>query len=292
MKKVILLFVGAMACAAGFSQESVTIRGFFEPNGTYTGDGSNSMNLSMKVVGDSTVLQEMAKDSSMPNAITMATNTQHKMVTTTGKMNNDSTFSVKGENHYNSRMNIMGKIDTSIEGAIFMYGFAKRNEMPHYDSIRTLHETKRSDSESTALAQAFQDMGNSMFPHKEFHIGDTASISITMPLQLFSLLKINIFVTQIYKLVKIENGLAYFDISASMKFGFSGKDTTIAMQGDGGTGSASGQCVYDIRNGYFKSIAVQMNFSIPVTMDVQEHLEMVATVEIDTKSNTSFQAIN
>jgi hypothetical protein len=286
MKKIIFLFICASVCVAGFSQESVTIHGPYEPNGKYISEETQGMNLSIQIVGDSSVLNMMEKKN-LPTTMPITNHSQSKILITTGKINDDGRFNISAENRYTTRFNYLGKVDSS-DHTLMLYGFAKRDEIPHYDSIQFVPEvTGMSDSVKAVLAKMFQNIGGIQFPHKEFRIGDTASMNITMPLQILTVNE-NIFVTQIFKLTKIENGLAEFDISVLMKFGMMG-DSTMPMQGEG-TGDGSGKVVYDINNHYFKSTNLQMDYVIPTSMDVQDkHIEMQATGKTNSSTNTSYQ---
>ncbi|MDR0794345.1 MAG: hypothetical protein LBE82_13640 [Chitinophagaceae bacterium] len=285
MKKILLLFVYATSSAISFSQQSVTIHGPYEPKGKYTSEVVQNMDILMKITGDSALLSEMEK-SATPNQMTMSNRTDTKMLVTTGKINSNGTFGINTESNSIIRSEMMGKKD-STKQALFLYGFAKSDEAPHYDSIRSIPESVLSDSAKAAIVKLFQNIGGIQFPQKEFSIGDTAFISKTMTIPV-SMVNENIIVTQIYKLIKIENGFADFDISVIMNFGISGKDT-LSIQGKG-TGGGSGKCVYDIQKRYFKSMNLQMDFEAPVAMDIQgTHLEMDVTGKLNMGMNTSYQ---
>lgn len=277
MKPFVALLICSVCFSGLYAQQSVSVHGPFTPDGKFSGDGSQSMHLVMKISGDTATLSGL-KQAGMPDTIVLSVKTASTYTVTTGKMDDKGKYDIAMVADTHSQSTFFDNRVISKEQTVSLFGTAKQDEMPHYDSIEITPKGALYDSAKQVLIKAFQSIGTLQLPHKKLRIGDTASMNVTMPIQ-FAMVNETILATEIFKLVNIKNGLAYFDISISMKFNGAG-NASLNLQMKG-SGEGSGNCVYDIQNMYFKTLNTDMNFTVPFAMNIERH-----TIEGTARGNT------
>lgn len=267
MKKIAPLLLYLICFSGLYAQQSVSIHGPFTANGKYTGDGSQNLRLRMKITGDSATVAGL-KQAGMPDTLVMSTKSSSKYSITTGKIGGDGKYSIRIVANTRSQSTSFDNNTTLKEQMVSLFGSAKSDEIPHYDSIEITPKEVLTDSIKKILIAAFQSIGGMQFSHKKLYIGDTVAMNVTMPLR-FAMIEETITVAEIFKLTEIKDGLAYFDISMLVKFNaMSGAMADMNMHG---SGNGHGNCVYDYQNMYFKTLDTDMDFSVPFAMTIEGH---------------------
>ncbi len=129
------------------------------------------------------------------------------------------------------------------------------------DSIPGISASDPQVKTFAALMDALQK--KVQFPDRMLTVGDTFSrhTSIKLPI---SQLKVNYGLTSLYKLVKIENGKAFFNISLTIKQDFEGEQNQMKMAG-AGEDSGSGTMTYNIDENYYEDVSASYSFNFNAT---------------------------
>ena len=112
------------------------------------------------------------------------------------------------------------------------------------------------------------------FPDHPLHVGDafTQEMPLSIPLQGTDL---NSDAKTVYKLTKIENGQAYFDVQQNMNITIPIQEDSIELMGEG-----TGAMVFDIKNNFPTNYKCKVSFKLTAKIKAL-HVDGTAGMNID-----------
>ena len=236
MKKIIgLLILLVQLSCSNPPQDSVTLKIQFKPGTKYRQTTERTSQTVIKYDGSAISLQRL-RARGIQNPTITSKKFLKESIFKAGKSTDGINFPfsvevIKAESSD-------GKKDLS-EGAVF-HGLCSMGKMPIFDSVTS----DGLDSKSkVALLQTLQNSFSQLsFPEKKLKIGEQFSVEypLSIPMEGST---IEMVVTTQYKLVRISNGTAGFDVSQQYVM-----SPTVLNNSFKGTGTGTGQLIYDIAN--------------------------------------------
>ena len=236
MKKIIGLFILlALLSCSNPPQDSVMLKIQFKPGTKYRQTTERTSQTVIKYDGSAISLQRL-RARGIQNPTITSKKFLKESTLTAGKSTDGINFPftvevVKAESND-------GKKDLS-EGAVF-HGLCSTGKMPIFESVTS----DELDSKSkVALLQTLQNSFSQLsFPEKKLKIGEQFSVEypLSIPMEGST---IEMVVTNQYKLVRISNSMADFDVSQLYVM-----SPTVLNNSFKGTGTGKGQLIYDMAN--------------------------------------------
>lgn len=264
MKNLFICIVFCLAFTQLKAQNEVLFKIKYLPGHNYKGVVSMDIKCNVTLSGDDKVIEGLKKQGiAQPIAFNMGMNM-------TGDINTGSTAASK---IFPLTMNYrIGQLNASINGKdipmpakvtstdVIIYGHVGADGKLKADS---LNGGKLKDTSQKKIMQTMNSFQNMIkFPDHALHIGDTFTQDMPLNIPMAG----NDMAANskaVYKLVKIDDGKAYFDVVQSMNMSLPIKENAINL-----TGSGTGKLVYDIKN----------SFPVDYTTNI--------TLKLDAKINT------
>lgn len=242
MNRLLLLLAASLLAVAALSaQDAVLLKGPYQPDSKYKYSITRNASLNIQFNADSSVLNRM-KSKGVANPLTENDTIRSEAIITTGDSTAGGRFPLTSEISFINKNIPPGE-------KMVLYGSATASTTPDLDSMAIIPSSKESDAVKEQLFQVLRNMFRyTQPPDRPFHIGDTASGDIMMPMNLFGI-QMKLKIHSLYKLISIENNIASFDMDYAISMDITGSQNVIA-NGNGG-GSGKGNFTYDVVNKYF-----------------------------------------
>lgn len=255
---LILLFV-----INSYSQQEINFKMEYQPNLTYEQTTVTEISSKTMYLAAPEILNRL-KDNGVENPQIMEKTTIMKNTNKTGKLKKNR-FSLTCEYIQSPDIN-------AIPNGTKIFGNVQLGRKPEFESIYS--PTMDKETKKMLFTTISSMIGQLTFPEKKMKIGDTflREMPLTIPIGSKAIKMEN---TIIYKLIKIENGLAYFDIVQDYTFDTSANEMDFFASGKG-----TGTLIYDIKHTYYLTYKLESDLHYEIN---HENLKAVA------KSKTTFE---
>jgi hypothetical protein len=274
MKKI--LFVSFLALSFSFvkAQDSVLFKIKYLPNHTYQLGGNTSISLYADLSGNKELASKLATQGiAQPMNVILQFNTNG--TTTTSSIGAENSFAVDMKVSAPTMSGTLNGKQIPIPIKKSNTEFYGRVNSEGKLSIDSLNGQKLNDSATIAAKKMMNKiMGMVNFPEHAIKVGDSFTQDIPFDLPVAKGMTINIEMT--YKLIKITDGKAYFDIKQGLDMQMPMKQINISI-----TGTGLGKMVYDIKNNF----PVSLNSNLFMTINLKsDKFSGGATANITTNS--------
>lgn len=265
MKKLLLTLAILLSFIGLKAQESVLFKIKYLPNNFYESTINTNMNMEMNFLGDSASLKKIKdKGIKLPMIISSVTNMDFSIKT--GELKNDKSYDVEiAYKDINSKQTVNGTEKepqaNPLKGETIFGNYTSDGKI----HVNSMSGGSLDDQVRQQLEEMMENLVNQIkFPDQPMKIGDTFNqeIPFVLPVvgeNLRATIKIK------YKLTKIENDLAYFDLDESMDLNLSKqKDSqTITVNGNG---IGNGNLTYNTKKNYasVRNATLIMNYKMLV----------------------------
>ncbi|MCA4777669.1 hypothetical protein IF128_08915 [Empedobacter stercoris] len=210
MKQIITTFLMVSSSIVGFAQETFQFKLKFHPESSYQMDMDMQMNMQMQMAGDEKLSNELSQ-------VETKMDMSFQTLTVTKEM--DKEGDLPFEIFYkklDSKMNVNGQEIPMDQDAI-----TKELLKIKINGIENEKGRQYSSDEMTGnlsnMKDLYDNMMNSMsmfmiFPKETFKIGDMHEVIIPFKMPLQQGVDIEMNIKGVYKLLKIADGKAYFDV--------------------------------------------------------------------------------
>lgn len=210
MKKIITTFLFVSSSIVGFAQETFQFKVKFHPESTYQMDMSMQMNMQMNMEGDEKISNEL-KQIETKIDMDFQTLTVTKVIDKEGNLPFEISYK-----KLDSKMNVNGQEIPMNQDAITKELLKIKINGIENDKGREYSSDGMIGNLSN-MKDLYDNMMNSMsmftfFPKEVFKIGDTHEVIIPFKMPLQQGVNIDMNIKAIYKLLKIVDGKAYFDV--------------------------------------------------------------------------------
>jgi hypothetical protein len=255
MRKIIglLLLLTQFSCAK-HPQDRLTFKIQFQPEKKYSQIAERTYQSVTKFSGSEISMQRL-KIRGLQNPTISSKNSRTESVLKTGKRNDGNNFPVTME--YIKTTSNDGKKDIP-DGTIFQ-GICIGTNMPKFNSVAS--EGFDEMNKTTALQTLQNTFSQLTFPEKELKIGEQFSMEYPLSIPMEGS-KIEMVVTNTYKLISISNNLANFDIAQQYQMIPKLMDNSFK-----GTGNGNGHLVYDVAN------TIILNYAMNTEMELNKKLD-------------------
>ena len=238
---LLLLTTSLLAVSIVSAQDTVLLKGPYQPDSKYKYSILRDVGLNIQFDADSSLLNRM-KSRGVVNPLMENDTIRSEAIITTGGTATDGRFPLTSEISFINNNMLSGE-------KIVLYGKATSSTVPELDSLSIAPPPKGPAPVKEQMLQVLKNMFRySQPPRHTFHIGDTASGDIAMPMNLFGI-QMKLKIHSIYKLISIENNIASFNMDYVIGMDITGTQNVIA---DGnGSGSGNGNFTYDVVNKFF-----------------------------------------
>jgi len=245
MKKIIFLILLLFVFKAE-AQKSVTFKMKYLPNHNYQAAVNMDIKCNITISGDEQVIEKL-KSQGMTQPISLNMNMKMNGDTKTGVAGANNTFplamtfkldQIEGTLNGNP-IPIPGNVSSKVTR---LYGHVGQDGKLKADSISggTMKDT--SEQKISQLMNSIQK--KIQFPDHPMHIGDTFTQEMPFNIPLGGN-NMNATAKAVYKLVKIADGNAYFDIQQSMDMSIPVKNEIVTLKGDG-----NGKMVFSLKDSF------------------------------------------
>ena len=113
------------------------------------------------------------------------------------------------------------------------------------------------------------------FPEEKIYVGDTFTNEIPMSIPMQGMNPMEIVVNTVYTLKKVENNIAYFDLTQALTL-----DTEQEAMKMSATGSGTGNCEYSIKDKWL----VKYESDLPMNLSLEMNAMMSMKMKMDTQT--------
>lgn len=288
MKKalsLILLFFIAVQIDA---QQTSLFKIKYLPDHAYKMNIAMNMTMVMDVSGDSAKMNKV-KDKGIKLPMTMVSATDMNLNIKTGSVNAKVLFPIIFKySDITSKQTINDEETSSPPNPLIgqsIYGECTSEGKIQVDSIPG---KAMNDQLKSTLASVIDNLSKQVqFPEKPLNIGETFIQEVPLNLPIAGL-NMKFIVKIIYKLTKVENNFAFFDLDESLLLDMSGQKDSIAMTASG-AGKGEGKLVYDISQNFATTISTNLDFEIKMLI---ENMTMNCTAKITSINKTIISSEN
>jgi hypothetical protein len=289
MKKLLLLIALLLSFLGSKAQESILFKIKFLPNNLYESTLNTNMNMEMNFFGDSASLKRI-KDKGIKLPMMLSSVTNMNFSIKTGSLKSDKDYNIEiCYKDINSKQTINGNEKEGqanpLKGETIFGNYTADGKI----HVNSMSGGDLNDGVRHQLEEMLDNLINQIkFPTERMKIGDTFNQEIPFVLPVAGTnLKATIKIT--YKLTKIEDQLAYFDLDESM-------DLNLAIEKDSkiitvnGSGIGSGNLIYNVKKNYApkRNATLTMNYKMLMgTITVTGKADITSTTE--TKLTTGNQ---
>ncbi len=255
MKKLIglLIFLTQSLCN-GQTQNSLTFKVQYKPETKYSSTIKQTSYSELTYSGSEEFLQKL-NDKGVKNPTITNIESKIETVFKTGKSTDGINFPltieiVKTKSNDGKRV---------IPDGMLIYGHGSNGNMPTLDSI--VSDGIKEEFKKTLL-QAMQSTFSQLnFPERQVKIGESFSIESPLSIPIAGV-TIEITMTTNYHLLRINNGIADFDVSQVYTL-----KTIIAKYTVNATGSGQGKLFYDVSNNYYLKYQTDNEMEMNLKLD-------------------------
>lgn len=250
MKKTFPLIFSLFSFAV-IAQDSIAFKVLFNPETIYKRTNEQSSETVTRYSGSDEVMQRL-KEKDIPNPIISEKNSVTEILIKTEKLNKDAQFPLT----MTFVKTVSSNSKKTLPDGTIIYGKCTVGKLPVLDSISSTGMNE--DFKAGVLSGAQSVFSQLTFPDKKLAIGETFSreAPLTLPIENETL---KITTITHYKLVKIVNGIASFDISQEYIMNSVLKGSNIEANGTG-----KGQILHDIANNCYLKFQIESEMKITV----------------------------
>ena len=273
MKKILYLPLVLLALQL-HAQQNVVFKIKYLPNHTYNGAITMGMVVHLDLSGDSAVLAKM-KSQGLSSPLTVNMDMKMNGTTKTGAPGDNHAFPITmGFKFDNMSLDINGKsipVPTEKLGnGVSVYGHVGADGKIKADSIGGAKTADTSQEKVTKLMNTIQK--NIQFPDHPMKIGETFTQEMPMSVPVGGN-NMDLNSQVIYKLIRISDGNAYFDVQQTMNMSLPIGGGTINISGGG-----AGKLVYSIKDNF--ATDYNTNVDLKVTGQIKT-LKIDATAQMN-----------
>lgn len=233
MKVLFSLLISILLLNPAFTQKKVSIDLQFLPDTEYTQKSIQTNKQTIKYQAEQEVLDAL-KERGMSNPTINETKTSTKTLISTGPLEDNNKFNIK--------MDFTDTDGSKLPEGTKIYGWCESGEMPELDSIDMPGNDFNDDQKVMMLNLINKTFSQAKIPDNTMKIGSkfTYTTPFSIPIQTATL---NMKIVTTYKLKKIENGIAYFDIVQKYQM-----ETDIENMDMTAKGNGNGTATYHIQS--------------------------------------------
>lgn len=280
---VLTLLIFLSFLTSSCAQEEVKFEMKFSPNRTYTATMTTSSSSTMDIKGDEELINQIkANGTTLP--MIMEGKQELTTITSTGSKNSANEFSMKTLYDNITSTQVINGTEQEVRPSPINGMIAFGRVLPTSKlKIDSLAGPNVSDQLKITLTQTLEGMLDQMtFPDDPIKVGDSFEQKIPMSIPVADLNPVKVIITINRTLVKIENGIAYFDLKQEVGLDFN------LEQGDViATGSGSGNSEYDLENSFTTVYNSELDMDLVVKTDV---LEITAKIKSSTSNLTEIES--
>lgn len=275
MRKLVLVGVLILMSVSIWSQEGFQFEIKVKPNTTYTTQVESSTDGIIDIIADDTILEQM-KASGMETPMTMQQQSNITMVSQTSTKNSDGNISatmtyekVKSDIVVNGKaMNQPSPLDS-------MQIMGKFNSENKFE-VDSIVGSSLNDQLRSTIAQTMETVQKQIdFPEEKIYVGDTFTNEIPMSIPMQGMNPMEIVVNTVYTLKKVENNIAYFDLTQALTL-----DTEQEAMKMSATGSGTGSCEYSTKAKWL----VKYESDLPMNLSLEMNAMMSMKMKMDTQT--------
>ncbi len=275
MRKLVLVGVLILMSVSIWSQEGFQFEIKVKPNTTYTTQVESSTDGIIDIIADDTILEQM-KASGMETPMTMQQQSNITMVSQTSTKNSDGNISatmtyekVKSDIVVNGKaMNQPSPLDS-------MQIMGKFNSENKFE-VDSIVGSSLNDQLRSTIAQTMETVQKQIdFPEEKIYVGDTFTNEIPMSIPMQGMNPMEIVVNTVYTLKKVDNNIAYFDLTQALTL-----DTEQEAMKMSATGSGTGSCEYSTKAKWL----VKYESDLPMNLSLEMNAMMSMKMKMDTQT--------
>ncbi len=264
MKKTLgLIILLANSSFKIYSQEEILFKVEYKPQTTYNQTVDQTSENEVLYLGSNEFLEKL-KTKGLQNPAVTKSQSKTRNINKTGKTIKNKFFPLTIEFIESP----LSKDKQGIPNGTIIYGKVPVGQSPILDSV---HSPEMDIEFKKLLVPSMQStMAQLTLPEKKLKVGEsfTREIPLTIPV---GNTNFNMTNTAVYKLNRIVDGLAYFDIS--QVYTLNSSETKMKA-----TGKGNGQIIYDIKNTFY--LKYQTETSMEMELDKESY-----SIKVKTKSN-------
>lgn len=266
MKKIIIPFIAIILFAFTKDSDSgILFKVQYSPNTQYAEDIKTSSKLIINYSGSAQFMARL-KDKGIKSPMKKNTKSEMQCLFKTGALSSDG-------KHFPVTLNFTSCKSSNAATAILagtrMYGIVEKDSVPVLDSI---YSPQMSEETRQTLLKTMQSMFSQLtFPEKQLSVGDTFSHITPMSIPMAGS-SLNMAINTTYKLMRIKNGIAYFDIAQV----YTMKSSQYTMTG---SGSGTGKIEYDISRHFYRYYSEDCGFTCKM---------QIGEISMDLSSSSSY----
>jgi hypothetical protein len=275
MRKLVLVGVLVLMSVSIWSQEGFQFEIKVKPNTTYTTQVESSTDGIIDIIADDTILEQM-KASGMETPMTMQQQSNITMVSKTSTKNSDGNIAaIMTYEKVKSDIVVNGKAMNQPSPLDSMQIMGKFNSENKFE-VDSIVGSSLNDQLRSTIAQTMETVQKQIdFPEEKIYVGDTFTNEIPMSIPMQGMNPMEIVVNTVYTLKKVENNIAYFDLTQALTL-----DTEQEAMKMSATGSGTGNCEYSIKDKWL----VKYESDLPMNLSLEMNAMMSMKMKMDTQT--------
>ena len=275
MRKLVLVGILVLMSVSIWSQEGFQFEIKVKPNTTYTTQVESSTDGIIDIIADDTILEQM-KASGMETPMTMQQQSNITMVSQTSTKNSDGNIAaIMTYEKVKSDIVVNGKAMNQPSPLDSMQIMGKFNSENKFE-VDSIVGSSLNDQLRSTIAQTMETVQKQIdFPEEKIYVGDTFTNEIPMSIPMQGMNPMEIVVNTVYTLKKVENNIAYFDLTQALTL-----DTEQEAMKMSATGSGTGSCEYSIKDKWL----VKYESDLPMNLSLEMNAMMSMKMKMDTQT--------
>lgn len=272
MKKIILILL-VLTRFASYSQssESIKFKISYNPETSYRQSMKQTTHVEMQYSGSEDYLK-ILKEKSINNPIIVDNDNNSELVIQTGKSTDNSNFPLTIE-FVNSTSKNGIKV---IPNGTLIYGHCSKDTLFTLDSI--VSDGLEENFKTMFLQLIQKTMSQFIIPEKNVKVGESFFIENPLSIPIGGM-KIEMNIITNYTLLKINNGIAEFDIFQVFKVISTMSDIT-----NNSKGSGKGKLMYDIKENFSTKYQIETEMEMNMKLDnINLDLKTKTGIDIETE---------
>jgi len=263
------------------SQEtSVIFNARYMPEKEYTTIQSSIITGSMDFKVDKKT-RKVLEETGISLPMKMSSKNESETITRTGSLKGDSFPVIVRYDKSTSSSKVADKIQTEEESPFtkcIIYGLYNNNSI----NIDSITGENLNEAQKALLAKTIESVQSLIrFPEHPLKVGESFTQKMPLTLPIPGVENAEILVVSKYKLTKIANGKAYFDLQQKLAFNMAEKSTEMKLKGGG-----KGKAEYDIANNIISY--TQSDILVKMKMKIED-MKAKAQFSTDTKQEISIR---
>jgi len=249
-----LLLLLTFLSTAAWAQDEVDFRVQFKPDRKYSQIVSQTNEMRTSYTAPKMYMEKLKEKGLLGNKVKKTGSTMTSVVKT-GSLGDSARFPLTIEFTH-----VSGDRAKYIPDGTMLYGSATAGTMPSLDSVTgTSFDEKNQKLFLKTIQSVFSQIS---YPARKVKLGESFSREIPLSIPIGEM-KMDMIITTTYKLTKIKNGVAHFDISQVYSMA-----ATITKYKVTATGKGKGFVDYDIANNFYLHYSVNSSMSMSMKTDV------------------------